>query len=79
MAICTGLFQLSCSPARSESEPSGLPVGGTIYFRKWLDPDGRLWSMNADGSDQRPMFETALDEISIGYDFVSERVISWAQ
>jgi hypothetical protein len=25
------------------------------------------------------MFETALDEVSIGYDFVSERVISWAQ
>jgi len=33
-----------------------------------------IWVMNADGSDQRPIFETALDEVSIGYEFVGERL-----
>jgi hypothetical protein len=33
--------------------------------------------MNADGSDQRPMFETALDSLNIEYGFVSERMVSW--
>jgi hypothetical protein len=35
--------------------------------------------MNPDGSDQRPMFETALDSLNIEYGFVSERIASWTK
>jgi len=34
--------------------------------------------MNADGSDQRPMFSDAMNEqINIVYNFVDERTLSW--
>jgi len=52
LAICTSLFPLCCSPARSDQQRPEETVSGTIYFRKVFDPDGRLWSMNADGSDK---------------------------
>jgi hypothetical protein len=35
--------------------------------------------MNADGSNQRPMFETALDGLEFEYGFVAERMVSWAE
>jgi Tol biopolymer transport system component len=37
-----------------------------------------LYVMDADGSNQRPMFETALDGLPIEYGFVLERMVSWA-
>jgi len=38
-----------------------------------------LYVMNADGSDQRPIFETVLDSLNIEYGFVSERIASWTK
>ncbi|NIO70086.1 MAG: SH3 domain-containing protein [Anaerolineae bacterium] len=46
-----------------------------------------LYVMNADGSNQRPMFETApsttlrtgLDGLEFEYGFVAERMVSWAE
>jgi Tol biopolymer transport system component len=38
-----------------------------------------LYVMNADGSNQRPMFETALDGLPIEYGFVAERMVSWTK
>jgi hypothetical protein len=38
-----------------------------------------LYVMNADGSNQRPLFETALDGLPIEYGFVVERMVSWTK
>jgi len=65
--------------AGSSVAPAWSPDGSKIAFLTDRRGQWEIWVMNADGSDQRPMFETALDEVSIGYEFVSERVISWAQ
>jgi len=35
--------------------------------------------MDADGSKQRPVFETALDSLKFEYGFVAERMVSWAE
>jgi hypothetical protein len=67
--------------------PAWSPDGRHIAF--FTDRNGKweLYVMNADGSDQRPMFETApstelragLDGLQIEYGFVSERMVSWAK
>jgi len=62
----------------SSVAPDWSPDGTKIAFLTDRRGKWEIWVMSADGSDQRPMFETALDEISIGYEFVGERVISWA-
>ena len=76
-------------PDRSASSvaPTWSPDSTKIAFLTDRRGQWEIWVMNADGSEQRPMFEaapsttlrTGLDEVSIGYDFVSERVISWAR
>jgi hypothetical protein len=38
-----------------------------------------MYVMNADGNNQRPMFETALDGLPIEYGFVAERMVSWTR
>jgi hypothetical protein len=43
------------------------------------EPLWELYVMNADGSDQRPMFETALDGLDFEYGFVAERMVSWTE
>ncbi|MFB0538024.1 MAG: hypothetical protein ACETWR_23935 [Anaerolineae bacterium] len=77
----TKLTETSPLPDRSASSvaPAWSPDGAKIAFLTDRRGKWEVWVMNADGSDQRPMFETALDEVSIGYEFVGERVISWAQ
>jgi len=65
--------------AASSVAPAWSPDGTKIAFLTDRRGEWEIWVMNADGGDQRPMFETALDEVSIGYEFVGERVISWAQ
>ena len=65
--------------------PTWSPDGSQIAFL--TDRTGRweIWVMpapgaqaNADGFDQRPLFTDAVnDQLSITYDFVDERVLSW--
>jgi Tol biopolymer transport system component len=69
----------SPDPLASSVAPTWSPDGAKIAFLTDRRGKWEIWVMNADGSDQRPMFETALDEVSMGYEFVGERVISWAQ
>jgi TolB protein len=53
------------------------PTGAHIAYL--TDRGGRweIWVMRADGSQQRPMFDGALDGLTLDYAFVSERAISW--
>jgi uncharacterized protein YgiM (DUF1202 family) len=73
-------------PVQADSEgklwnnvaPVWSPDGSSIVFL--TDRTGRweIWVMNADGSNQRPMFsEEITNQLKIGYDFVDERVLSW--
>ena len=58
--------------------PAWSPDGSQIAFL--TDRTGRweIWVMNADGSNQRPMFPDAVnDQLQITYDFVDERILSW--
>jgi TolB protein len=58
--------------------PAWSPDGSRIAFL--TDRSGRweIWTMNADGSDQRPMFGDAINEaIQFKYDFVDERMLDW--
>lgn len=58
--------------------PAWSPDGSQIAFL--TDRTGRweIWVMNADGSNQRPLFSKAVnDQLSITYDFADERVLSW--
>ena len=58
--------------------PVWSPDGAQLAFL--TDRTGRweVWLMNADGSNQHPMFSTEInDQLPIRYDFNDERVISW--
>lgn len=62
----------------NDVSPTWSPDGSLIAFL--TDRTGRweIWVMNADGSDQRPMFSDEInDQLDINYEFVDERVISW--
>ncbi|RMF00312.1 MAG: hypothetical protein D6768_13085, partial [Chloroflexi bacterium] len=58
--------------------PAWSPDGSRIAFL--TDRNGRweIWVMNADGSDQRPLFSDDInDQLAIEYNFVDERALSW--
>jgi Tol biopolymer transport system component len=58
--------------------PAWSPDSSQIAFL--TDRTGRweIWLMNADGSNQHPMFSDAInDQLPLTYNFVDERVLSW--
>jgi uncharacterized protein YgiM (DUF1202 family) len=58
--------------------PAWSPDGSRIAFL--TDRTGRweIWVMNADGSNQQPLFSDEItDSLEIEYNFVDERAISW--
>lgn len=58
--------------------PTWSPDGSRIAFLTDRTGCWEIWVMNADGSNQRPMFDDAVnDQFNISYNFVDERVISW--
>ena len=58
--------------------PAWAPDGSQIAFL--TDRSGRweVWVMNADGSNQHPMFSDAVtQQLQFTYNFVDERILSW--
>jgi WD40-like Beta Propeller Repeat len=78
------LARLTDTPIRPDGTPGSSvapawsPDGQYIAFL--TDRTGRweIWIMHADGSGQRPMFATALDDLTLSYAYLAERAISWA-
>jgi len=59
--------------------PAWSPDGTRIAFL--TDRKGRweIWVMNADGTGQQPMFGDDINaQLQLRYDFVDERMLSWA-
>jgi Tol biopolymer transport system component len=77
-------FVASPTPAWNNAAPTWSPDGSQIAFvtdRTGQHPEGvawEIWIMNADGSNQRPMFPNgALDDLTLTYAGVDERMLSW--
>jgi Tol biopolymer transport system component len=77
-------FVASETPAWNHAAPVWSPDGSQLAFvtdRNGQSPEGtswEIWIMNADGSNQRPMFPNgALDGLTLNYNGVDERMLSW--
>ncbi len=58
--------------------PVWSPDGSRIAFLTDRNSRWEIWVMNADGSEQHPMFSDKISsQLDISYSFVDERVLSW--
>jgi hypothetical protein len=66
------------NPYWNHAAPVWSPDGQQIAFMTDRSGKWEMWIMNADGSNQRPMFaNSALDTLTFNYAGVDERMISW--
>jgi hypothetical protein len=66
------------NPAWNNAAPTWSPDGSQLAFLTDRTGPWEIWLMNADGSNQRPMFPNgALDGIDLNYAGVDERMLSW--
>ncbi|MBN1992703.1 MAG: PD40 domain-containing protein [Anaerolineae bacterium] len=66
------------NPHWNNAAPAWSPDGSKIAFLTDRTGQWEIWIMNADGSDQRPMFPNGqLAEITLHYAGVDERMLSW--
>jgi Tol biopolymer transport system component len=71
-------FVASENPAWNNAAPTWSPDGSQIAFLTDRTGQWEIWIMNADGSNQRPMFPNgALDGLTLNYTGVDERMFSW--
>lgn len=71
-------FVASPTPAWNNAAPTWSPDGSQIAFVTDRTGQWEIWLMNADGSNQRPMFPNgALAELTLNYAGVDERMLSW--
>jgi len=62
----------------NNAAPTWSPDGSRIAFLTDRNGPWEIWIMNADGSNQHPLFPNGLPNgITIDYGGLSERVISW--
>ncbi len=59
--------------------PAWSPDGTQIVFLSDRDGSWQIYAMDADGSNQHRLFESALGDLQLVYDFASERSISWGR
>jgi Tol biopolymer transport system component len=58
--------------------PVWSPDGSQIAFLTDRNGGWEIWVMNADGSNQRPLFQAGtLDGVELQYYNVGERALSW--
>ncbi|MCQ3977399.1 MAG: hypothetical protein DPW09_28555 [Anaerolineae bacterium] len=68
------------NPKWNNAAPAWSPDGSQIAFMTDRTGKWELWLMNADGSNQRPMFSNgALDDLTFNYAGVDERMVSWGK
>jgi Tol biopolymer transport system component len=73
-----GAGQPNASWQWNHAAPAWSPDGSKLLFVTDRSGKWEIWIMNADGSDQQPMFTNgALDNVLLQYDGVDERMISW--
>jgi Tol biopolymer transport system component len=66
------------NPYWNHAAPVWSPDGSQIAFLTDRTGKWEIWIMNADGSNQHPMFSNgALDNLTFDYAGVDERMISW--
>jgi Tol biopolymer transport system component len=66
------------NPHWNNAAPAWSPDGTQIAFMTDRSGKWEIWIMNADGSNQRPMFPNgALNGHGLNYAGVDERMISW--
>ncbi len=66
------------NPAWNNAAPTWSPDGNQIAFLTDRMGEWEIWVMNADGSEQRPMFNNGvIDDIPLNYAGVDERMLSW--
>jgi LysM repeat protein len=63
-------------PVNSVS-PTWSPDGRFIAFLSDRDGRWQIYVMKSDGSDQRKMFGSALDNLSLSYEFANEKSLDW--
>ena len=79
----SNLRRLTTTPARADDTPANSaapawsPDGQHIAFFTDRSGQWEIWVMNADGSDQKPMFSGELAGLSLEYTSSAERAISW--
>jgi len=62
----------------NNAAPTWSPDGSQIAFLTDRTDQWEIWVMNADGSDQRPMFDNdILEGLDLTYTGVDERMLSW--
>jgi len=78
MVLVQQLLQGQTPHSWNNAAPTWSPDGSRIAFLTDRNGPWEIWIMNADGSNQHPLFPNGLPNgITIDYGGLSERVISW--
>jgi Tol biopolymer transport system component len=62
----------------NNAAPTWSPDGSQIAFLSDRNGQWEIWTMNADGGNQQPLVTAEmLDGVTLQYDGMDERVLSW--